>query len=87
MNAIADQIYREARAQLMPMTDEQAARIINERSNAGLLDELVNDNRVLACLAKCDLNQLSTEWERVVNKRLDYLSEQARILQCTMEQL
>lgn len=50
------------------------------RDNRGglLIDALVNDSRVLVCLARGDMAQLSIEWDRVLSDVIDTVAEKMR---------
>ena len=74
----ARQLYRLL---IAPMTDEEAKRIVN--NDEGLLAELVNDYRVLACLSTGDFSQLEVEHDRVHEKREAFLREENRTIRCT----
>ena len=69
------ELDRIARGQPLPEepchnrdTCESYAR---ENRDGLLLEALVNDSRVLACLARGDVAQLSIEWHRVYNAVVD----------------
>lgn len=49
-----------------------------ENRDGLLLDALANDSRVLACLARGDISQLSIEWERVLGNVVDTVVEKMR---------
>jgi hypothetical protein len=49
-----------------------------ENRDGLLLEALVNDSRVLACLARGDMAQLSIEWERVLDAVVDTVEEKIR---------
>jgi len=49
-----------------------------ENRDGLLLEALVNDSRVLACLARGDISQLSIEWRRVFHDVVDTVEEKMR---------
>ena len=49
-----------------------------ENRDGLLLEALVNDSRVLACLARGEISQLSIEWERVAEQVTDAIVEAMR---------
>lgn len=87
MNTIVEQIQQEARihlrALISPFTNQQAAATLRDKECAALLDELINDTRVLACLARGDITQLSVEWDRVNDKHKDFKRDQMRSVRWT----
>jgi len=49
-----------------------------ENRDGLLLEALVNDSRVLACLARGDISQLSIEWHRVFDAVVDTVVEKMK---------
>ena len=49
-----------------------------ENRDGLLLEALVNDSRVLACLARGEISQLSIEWARVAEQVTDAIAEAMR---------